>query len=239
MQRIKLLAIAVSICLAVVVFPLFALAADGTAAPPAMPHVGWIAIAAFLVGLIVRGMKSDGMKVALANLGLPPIPTRALPWLALALGGVAAVLDAKVAGAGWDAAAQAGVMAAALAVFGHELGSGLPGVKKVLGVALLLIPLSTTSCALFNKQNAPGTVDLIADKTKCALTNLDLPFEAIVVKCLLTAEDIPRVLPLFTAAKDEAQRAATAAREDERAKLRASGCSDAGAPVDASDAGAR
>jgi hypothetical protein len=191
--------------------------------------VGWISIAAFLVGLAVRLVKTDGMKIALANLGLPPIPTRALPWIALVLGGIAAVLDARVGGDSWEAAAKAGVIAASLAVFGHELGSGVPGMKKLLTVALMLGAMSTlTGCAWLQKHG-PSIVEIFADKSKCALQNMNLPNEEIIKRCLLTPEDIPRIIPLLGTARMEAAKEAADARNDERAKLGAAACGDAGA----------
>lgn len=97
----------------------------------------WTAIAAVVIGGLVRAIKSDGMTIALANLGLPPIPKRALPWVALTLGAAAAVLDSRQLGATWQEAAVLGVVATATAVLGHDLGKGVPGLGKVLVFALV------------------------------------------------------------------------------------------------------
>ncbi len=192
--------------------------------------LGWVAIAAFLVGLIVRLIKADGAKIVLANLGLPPIPTRALPWIALLLGGLAAVLDARVDGASWEAAAQAGVFAAALAVFGHELGSGVPGVKKLLAIGfLVVVSPSLMGCAWLQK-NKGEIVELLANEAQCALANMNLPDEAIIQKCVLTPANLPKVLDLLGTAREEAARETAAARSDERAKIGARSCTDAGKP---------
>ncbi len=157
--------------------------------------IGWVAVAAILVGLCVRALKSDGAKVALANLGLPPIPTRALPWLALVLGGVGAVLDAKVHGAPWTEAAQAGVIAAAGAVFGHELLSGVPGVQKMLAVALLVLPLSVTSCALFTTKNVKSVLSVTQIACIFASAITDAPQVAKV--CDVADDMIPLVRDLI------------------------------------------
>jgi hypothetical protein len=137
--------------------------------------IGWVAVAAILLGLFVRAIKSDAIKVALANFGLPPVPTRALPWLALGLGCVGAILDAKVGGASWNEAAQAGVVAAAGAVFGHELLSGVPGVRRLLAVGLLIVPLSVTSCALFTPKNVKSALTIAQISCIFATTLTDAP----------------------------------------------------------------
>lgn len=191
--------------------------------------LGWVALAAFLVGAVVRLLKTDGMKIALAYLGLPPIPSRALPWLALVLGGVAAVLDARVAGASWDAAAQAGVLAAALAVFGHELGSGVPGLRKILSVGLLVGAGSLLPGCAFLQKN-PELVEDFARKSACALARMNLPNDQIIRECDLKPEDLLKILPLLGTAREEAAREALGARIEESLKR----CdADGGAPGDA------
>jgi hypothetical protein len=183
--------------------------------------IGWIAVVAIIVGACVRTLKTDGMKTVLAFFGLPPIPTRALPWIALVLGGVAAVLDARVEGASWDAAAQAGVLSAAIAVFGHELLSGVPGVKRLLVVAFVVLgPTTLVGCAWLEKRG-PTLMELLAEKTKCALENMNLPNEEILKRCAIQPGDAERVLELVGKAREEAAREAAAARADERAKLSA------------------
>lgn len=100
----------------------------------------WLALLAVVVGLLVRLVKSDRMGAALAAFGLPPIPKRALPWLALALGFVGAMVESKISGASWSAAALAGawgVFSGAGAVLGNEtlppaLASVAPGLSAFL-----------------------------------------------------------------------------------------------------------
>jgi len=206
---------------------------------PEMPSPGsasWVAIAAVLVGLVVRLIKADALSATLTKFFRPDgppiaIPTRLLPWLALGFGFAAAALDARVAGESWATAAQSGVMAAALAVLGHELGSGLPGVKKVLGGILIIgaLSASTTSCG-FLEKHGPAILDALFEKTQCAIANMHLPNEEIFVRCALTAEDRPHVEAALGAAREAAVREAMAARYDERQYLLGTGaCVDAGA----------
>jgi hypothetical protein len=103
----------------------------------AVGHGGWMALVAFVVGLVVRIVKSDKVDEALAFMGLPSIPKRALPWISLALGLLAGVIEAKVAGASWDAAALAGawgLVSGGVAVAGNET---VPTIARALmpGVA--------------------------------------------------------------------------------------------------------
>ena len=136
-----------------------------------MTSTTWVAIAALIVGALVRSLKQDALGAILTKLFRPDgppvvIPTRLLPWLALAFGVTAALLDAKTAGATWNDAVQSGVLAAAGAVFGHELLSGVPGAKKLLGAMLLVGAFSaTTACAFLRDA---------ADVTKKVLTVADI-----------------------------------------------------------------
>lgn len=199
--------------------------------PESIPQpIGWIALAAFVIGLLVRGIKSDVMSIALAKLGLPPIPSRALPWLALGLGALAAVLDAKVAGSTWEGAAQSGITATALAVLGHELGSGVPGVKKILSFAVVIGFAANLSACAWWQKHGPTLVDLLAEKTKCALARMDLSDEIIIRECAITSDDVPRILELVSTARDEAARQVSVAVAVERHRVSASTCADAGAP---------
>lgn len=168
--------------------------------------IGWIAVMAVIVGATVRALKSGASQSLLAALGLPPIPTRALPWLALALGGLAATLDAVTLGASWDAAAQAGVMAAAAAVFGHELLSGVPGAKKLLGILVLLVPLSvaTSSCSLFTKKNANSAIDAIT--IGCVMSST-LTDESAVADVCDVAHDLLPILRDLIGQREAAKRA--------------------------------
>ena len=196
----------------------------------------WIAIAAILVGAFVRALKADALPSLLTKLLRPDgppiaIPTRLLPWLALIAGGGLAFLEGLREGASYSDAGKAAVLAAASAVFGHELLSGLPGTKKVLGGIVLLVGLSasTTSCG-FLEKHGPAILDALFEKTQCAIANMHLPNEEIFVRCALTAEDRPHVEAALGAAREAAVREAMAARYDERQYLLGTGaCVDAGA----------
>ncbi|HVJ94876.1 MAG TPA: hypothetical protein VM580_34070 [Labilithrix sp.] len=198
--------------------------------------VTWIAIAALLVGALVRAIKADALPALLTKLFRPDgppiaIPTRVLPWLALIAGGGLAFLEGLREGASYSDAGKAAVLAAASAVFGHELGSGLPGVKKVLGGIVLLVGLSasTTSCA-FLQKHGPDIAEMLIRKTQCALENMNLPNEEIFVRCAVSAADVPRIESVLGTARREAAEEALSARMDERAKLgAASACVDGGA----------
>lgn len=73
----------------------------------------WIALAAVLVGLVVRLLKSDVPIV-------PTVAARYRPIAALALGQVAAVLQAVAGGQPWLDAVVGGFVAAVVAMAGHD-----------------------------------------------------------------------------------------------------------------------
>jgi len=74
----------------------------------------WTAVAAIVIGAIVRLLKDD-------TKSLPTVPAQWRPWLALGLGAVWGVLQAVVAGTPWKEAIVHGLTAALTAIAGHDL----------------------------------------------------------------------------------------------------------------------
>lgn len=82
----------------------------------------WLPVSAIIVGAVVRLLKTDMANFYLAQyFGLPPIPKKYLPWLAIGLGFVSAILDAKVAGKPVSVALIEGIGSAFVAVTGHQV----------------------------------------------------------------------------------------------------------------------
>ena len=78
---------------------------------------------AFLVGWLVRMLKTDRVDLFLAMFRVPPIPKPALPWIALLLGATTMVIDSVLAGGTWQQgalAAGAGLISGSVAVAGNE-----------------------------------------------------------------------------------------------------------------------
>jgi len=74
----------------------------------------WLALAALVIGLVVRLLKSDGP--------IPwNLPARFRPWLAVGLGIVASCVDKVATGTPWRASIAAGLVAAFAAISGHQL----------------------------------------------------------------------------------------------------------------------
>lgn len=74
----------------------------------------WVPLAALVVGLIVRLLKSD-TKVPI------DVPPRVRVWLALGLGVLSGVLEAVATGRAWGDAIVGGVVSAALAILGQNV----------------------------------------------------------------------------------------------------------------------
>lgn len=99
-----------------------------------------LAAVAATIGAIVRIVKSEAINGIITKIGLAPIPKPALPWLALALGAVAGLVQSMAQGQPISGALPLvieGLVSGALAVGAHEaLGVATLKVSpKVAGVA--------------------------------------------------------------------------------------------------------
>ena len=85
-----------------------------------------------VIGLAVQALKSNKFDSILARYNLPEIPPRVLPWVALVLGVAGGVCDALLAGEttamGVVGRVFQGLLAGALPVVVHELGTNRQGV---------------------------------------------------------------------------------------------------------------
>jgi uncharacterized protein (DUF697 family) len=184
--------------------------------------LGWVAAAALVVGAFVRLLKSDMLTIALANFGLPPIPKRVLPWVSLALGVAAAVLDVKLMGTDWPTAIAKGLVAALTATTGHELVvESMRGGKEILAVLLVAGGVAVTAPACTRGAQV-ASVEMLAEKALCALANQELPPEQILIRCAVQPGDEERILRIVQTSKQAGARAHAAAA--------AQRCGDAGAP---------
>ena len=95
---------------------------------------------------------------------------------------------------------------------------------RIAGVVLLL-----SGCAYLQKHGA-DIVEILAPKIECALARQDMPNDVIWRECGIAAEDIPKILPLLDTGRTKTAAAVSTARAEERAKVSASRCADAGAP---------
>jgi hypothetical protein len=77
----------------------------------------WIPLAALVIHGLTRALKSDRVPAPLDR-----IPPAARPGVALGLGALAGVLDHVTGGTPWGTALLAGLLAAALAMSGHDVG---------------------------------------------------------------------------------------------------------------------
>lgn len=184
--------------------------------------LGWVAAAALLVGAVVRLLKSNTLTIALANLGLPPIPKRVLPWVSLAFGVASAILDVKLQGTAWIEAIAKGLIAGVAAIAGHELGvESMRNGKELLVLGVVLV-FGASACT---PQARWAVADLLASKIACAVAHQDLTTEQIVVQCAIEPQDVDRIMAIVGESR------AASARASAEAAARAGTCSgDAGAP---------
>lgn len=228
---------------------------DSTALLALVSQHKWVPLAALVIGIIVRLLKSD-TKIPI------DIPPRLRVWLALALGAGSAVLEAVTTGLSWKESILNGLLSTGLAVLGQNVvidsvrngkEFNLPGLIKPgvspspdapptlppakytppnippgLSALVVVLGILLTGCGVFWKA-----LDLASDKAKCVVANQDLSDKAIFIKCAI--QDPERYLDLLAET-----RAATKKSLDRAAAERASAsvCGDAGVP-DAADGGLR
>lgn len=180
-----------------------------------MDQMLWTGVAALVIGALVRAVKSDGATIALANLGLPPVPKRALPWIALALGAASAVLDARVNGTPWEAAAAAGVLSAGGAIVGHDLGKGVPGLGRTL-VFVAVITFASSACSLFTRQNARSVLDIA--QVTCIIARQEAPESDIAKACGVADDLMPDLRRLLAESRAASARAGASAADGGCAK---------------------
>lgn len=176
-----------------------------------MNEAALIAAGIAVVGAVVRLMKTDRLTIALANLGLPPVPKLALPWIALVLGYAYALLVERQLGKPWDEAALKalveGVIVGGGAAYAHDLGKAVPGVKKALGVLLIVVPLSmaTSSCTPDARR---ALLETVMDAAKCAVAHQDLADKDILKVCSVDAIDADRILRIVGESRERSAKAA-------------------------------
>lgn len=108
---------------------------------PQVPlHLGLIA---FIAGGVVWLLKTNRMNMVLADLGLPPVPKKALPWIAAGFGMLTGIVNAVMFGATWQAAVTEvllSTMAGGFATWGHEAGVESARDGKELGTGKPVSP---------------------------------------------------------------------------------------------------
>lgn len=111
----------------------------------------WVAVAAIVIGLVVRLLKSDTK--------LPTVPPRARIWLALGLGVASGVLEKVSTGTTWTNALVDGLVAALLAVTSHEAIIASLRSGKELPVPGLMVDGKAPSPTAPVTVEAPGAVE--------------------------------------------------------------------------------
>ena len=167
--------------------------------------IGWVAAAALLVGFLCRLIKTDMLKIALANLGLPPVPKRVLPWVALGLGLASSILDTRLTGTAWPEAIVKGLIAAVTAIAGHELGIESVRDGKEIGgppsppappltlLAMLAFVAIVTACT---PEARWAAAEFLARKVQCALAHRHLADTQLLMECAVDPKDAQSILDI-------------------------------------------
>lgn len=174
-----------------------------------------------LVWLLVRLLKADTLNVVLASYGYAPIPKRLLPWIALIAGVALAVLtECQLKGFTLEAMLAGlveglGIGAGATAT--QELGKGVPGVKKVTSILLLVgFASTTTACGLLTKQNLRSVLDVA--QIACIIAHQDLPDSTVANVCDLGDPMFEPMRQVLASSRLSSAKAAAEASERASAK---------------------
>lgn len=141
----------------------------------------WVPVIAFVTWLLVAAIKSDRFPV--------DIPPRARPIVAVVLAQVLASAQAIMGGISWRGAVLSGVVAAALAIAGQELGSStksgatkspLPPPTAILLLALLGGAPVVSGCGLSPRhiaaESALGLTDVLEEAEPQLRSQCLLPY---------------------------------------------------------------
>jgi hypothetical protein len=95
----------------------------------------WIALVALFIGAVGRTMKTDrATKLPVIGPWIAKIPSNKRPYVIFVLGQASAVLDRITRGTRWQDAVLGGLVASALAAFGHDIFiEGVRGGQEVFG----------------------------------------------------------------------------------------------------------
>ena len=84
---------------------------------------GWLLLLAAIVFGLTRLLRADMLNSLLAKFGIPSIPAKAIPWVAIVLGFLGGMIQAKSGGQTWGDSALMGlwgILSGTLAIGGHE-----------------------------------------------------------------------------------------------------------------------
>ncbi len=178
--------------------------------------LGWVAAAALLVGAVVRLLKTDMLTIALANLGLPPIPKRVLPWVSLVLGVGSSILDVKLQGTDWPSAIAKGLVAGVAAIAGHELGveSARKG-KELLAIGCVFFMTTTITGCAFLRAHAKDALDVA--QIGCIIANQFQPDSKVAEICQIADDYFEPMQKVLADARKKSDEVAAQTAESTRA----------------------
>lgn len=192
----------------------------------------WLPLIALVLGGIAHALSADEGRSVLEKVGLPPLPRKLLPWLALVFGVLAGMTNSMVLGMDVQQSLIGALAAMATSTFGlsttriaHDtIGGGGAEPPRVPAAALLIGALalvgSASACALFTPQNAQKLID--AGKIACVIEHAFVDDATLNSICnLVTADE--------RAAAQDIAKAHREALGREMKGMHDAACSDAGA----------
>ena len=188
-----------------------------------MPHVTsspidivlWLTVASTFLGGLLHSLSTDGAASVLAHFGIKGrIPASILPITILVCTIVAGVIDHRLAGADWQHAAGAALLALMGGTFGagvnHSLTSGKGGPPAAAGVLLLFAFVSLSACTPGQRGAARSVLDVA--QVACLVAHQELPDSAVADACAVTEPFFGPMREVLASSRKASAKAVAAAR---------------------------
>lgn len=195
-----------------------------------------LALAALVIGAVVRAVKSDTLDAGLERLGLPPVPKLALPWLAVGLGVLGGVVDAFRSGTPWQGAIVEGLLGAlagTTAVAGHQLvieslrggremlagkasdgrGTGGGGLAAVVVGVALMASVAAQGCSADANRRAVNT-GLATIEVLCVIAHGEWSDVPAIMRACGLADNLRPLVEDMVSVQRTASRTAACSRAD-------------------------
>lgn len=189
-----------------------------------MPHVTsspidivlWLTVASTFLAGLTHSLSIDGAGSMLAHFGIKKrIPASAVPVMILVCTLAAGVIDHRLAGADWQHAAGAALLAFSGGIFGsgvtHTIATGGKGGPPAAAGVLMLLAFASLSACTPGQRGAVRSVLDVA-QVACIVAHQELPDSAVADACSVTDPFFGPMREVLASSRKASAKAVAAAR---------------------------